>query len=67
MRGLGGGENPSANSGRELHECEETCGIEVVLSRFVNHTQLPMLLGISIWDDLIKLTALQGCLITPIP
>jgi hypothetical protein len=58
MRGLGGGEEPSTNRGRELNECEEICGIEIVLSRLVNHTKLPMFLGLSIRNDLIELAAL---------
>jgi hypothetical protein len=58
MRGLGGGEDPPANRGRELNECEEICGIEVVLSRLVNHSELPMFLGLSIRNDLIELAAL---------
>jgi hypothetical protein len=58
MRLLDGGEDPPANSGRELDECEEICGIEIVLSRLVNHTKLPMLLGLSIRNDLIELAAL---------
>jgi hypothetical protein len=64
---LGGGENPPTDSGGELNEGEETRGIEIVLSGLVNNTELPVFLGLSIWNDLIELAALQGGLIAPIP
>ena len=67
MRLLGGGENPPAEIGRELNECEETCGIEIIVSRLVNNTKLPVFLRVVIRNDLIELAALQGSLIAPIP
>jgi hypothetical protein len=67
MRLLGGGENPPTESGRELNKCEETCGIEIVLTRLVNNTKLPVFLGVWIRNNLIELAALQGSLIAPIP
>jgi hypothetical protein len=67
MRLLGGGKNAPADSGRELNECEETGGVEIVLSRLVNDTELPVFLSVSIRNDLIELAALQGGLIAPIP
>lgn len=66
MHGLDGGENPPANSWRELNEGEETRGVEIVLSRFVNHAELPVSLGVSIRNDLIELAALQGGHTAPI-
>jgi hypothetical protein len=54
MRGLRGGEDPPADSRRELNKCEEICGIEIVLSRLVNHTELPMFLGLSIRNDFLR-------------
>jgi len=67
MRLLGGGENPPTESGWQLNESEEMCGIEIVLPGLVDNTKLPVFLRVWIRNDLIELAALQGGFIAPIP
>jgi|SRR2546425_2781987 len=59
-RRLGGGENRFADGGWKLDESEELRGIEIILTRLVDDSDLSVLGGIWIGKDLIHLPPLQG-------
>ena len=57
---LGGGENRFADGAWKLDEREELRGIEIILTRLVDDSDLSVLGGILIGKDLIHLPPLQG-------
>jgi hypothetical protein len=64
---LGGGENPTSDSGREFDNGKEAGRIEIILTGLIDHAKLTKPLGVPIGNNLIQLPALERGLVAAIP
>jgi hypothetical protein len=58
-----GSQYRSTDGLRKLNRREVACGIQIVISRLVNHAELSMLRGVGVRKDLIDLPGFQRNLV----
>jgi hypothetical protein len=66
-RVLGGGENPTPDSGREFDRGKEAGRIEIILTGLIDHAQLTKLLRVPIGNNLVQLAPLERGLVASVP